>query len=185
MKNQAKKQVQHFSLNLNINQLYSFKNVQFRSLNEAHEYAQALALACPNPALAAMGLTEIFLNAIEHGNLGLNYNEKASFKSFEDWLNEVNRRLLLRENIHKYVKVEVETNTDQIKFTVTDCGYGFDWEKYQKGNNMSITNRNGRGIILASNLAFDKVTYFPPGNKVECLIHRSSYNLPSLPRHHF
>ncbi len=122
MKNSAKKQTQQFSNDLNINNFYSFKTIQFRSLKEAHDCAQTLALICPNPALAAMGLTEILLNAVEHGNLGIDFNEKASFKNQEDWLNEVNRRLLLRENIHKYVTVEVETNIEQVKFTIIDCG---------------------------------------------------------------
>src|SRR4051812_8561162 len=43
--------------------------IRFAALDEAHQLAGSLANLCPDPAAAAMGLTELLVNAIEHGNL--------------------------------------------------------------------------------------------------------------------
>jgi hypothetical protein len=39
----------------------------------ARDVATILANACPDPDSAVVGLTELLLNAVEHGNLGITY----------------------------------------------------------------------------------------------------------------
>lgn len=163
---------------LNIHDVYWTKTLRFRTFTEARDAAIDLSQHAPVPALAAMGLTEILLNAIEHGNLGIDYNEKASFASPDLWLEEVNRRLMQKDNINKYVECIAEATPSMIKFTVTDQGCGFNWHDYKSVDKIHRMNKNGRGILIAYELGFDELNYVDPGNKVECIIYRPSH----LPR---
>ena len=156
-----------------IPQLFTQKHLSFRSLQEARECAQALSKGCPNPARADLGLNELFINAIEHGNLGISYNEKVMFKDAFEWLNEVNKRLMMRENLPKCVQVVVESTPELIKFTVKDQGLGFDWNDFGSVDKIHRLNKSGRGILLARELAFDELNYSPPGNQVDALIYRN------------
>lgn len=167
---------------LHIAHVYTIKHFKFRTLNEAYQCVQTIAALCPKPALASVALTEIFVNAIEHGNLGITFQEKASFANQQDWLAEVGRRLTLKENIRKYVQVRLKVTLDHIKITVKDCGWGFDWEKFRT-QKVPISSFHGRGILLASEL-LDELHYLEPGNAVECIIYLPSH-LPNIFGHQF
>lgn len=143
---------------------------QFKTLSEATALASHLSNYTPNHSMTTMGLSEIFLNAIEHGNLGIEFRTKSMFASEKQWFEEINKRLLDTANIHKYVSVTTELTPHYIKFTVTDQGQGFDFEKYHDIKNVSLTDTNGRGILIAKEAVFDKVIYSAPGNTVECII---------------
>lgn len=156
-----------------IPQLYTQKHLRFRSLQEARENAHRLSQGCPNPARAELGLNEIFINAIEHGNLGITYNDKIMFKDAFEWFNEVNKRLMMRENLPKFVQVIVEATPELIKFTVKDQGLGFDWNDYGSVDKIHRLNKSGRGILLAREMGFDELNYSSPGNQVEGIIYRA------------
>jgi CheY-like chemotaxis protein len=49
----------------------------FRTPEAARDLAVVLASACPDPRRVAIGLTELLLNAVEHGNLAIGYREKT------------------------------------------------------------------------------------------------------------
>lgn len=160
---------------------------QFRTLEEAHIIAEFLAYACPNPRLAIMGITEIFVNAIEHGNLSINYDEKSMLQH-QDWIAEIERRLNLPENINKYVHVHFLRQQHELHIKVIDEGTGFDWKKYQpdptqksiqiidtslKSLEPDIIKKpldsHGRGIIMASNL-FSRIEFSARGNEILCVV---------------
>ncbi len=44
-----------------------------------------------------MGLSELLVNAIEHGNLEIGYDEKSRLLQSEGWQGEIDRRLALPE----------------------------------------------------------------------------------------
>lgn len=145
---------------------------QFKTLAEATTLAAELAAYTPNRSMAMMGLSEMFLNAIEHGNLGIEFSTKSMFASEKQWFEEINKRLLDSANINKYVTVTTEITPHAIKFTVTDQGHGFDFEKYQDIKNVPLTDTNGRGILISKEAAFDKLIYTAPGNTVDCIIYK-------------
>ena len=58
---------------------------RFRSLDEAAALAALLSSLCPNPDMAAIGLSELLVNAVEHGNLGITYAEKSTLMSGGNW----------------------------------------------------------------------------------------------------
>lgn len=143
---------------------------EFRLLQEGTELANFLSKACPNPNLTVMGLSEIFINAVEHGNLAISYEEKSTLHVQDNWLTEVERRLNLPIHAHKNVKVHFERQNDKIKISVTDMGEGFDWIKYQKIDAKRLLDSHGRGIALARSLVFADLEYNVPGNCVTCII---------------
>ncbi len=148
-------------------------NFQFRTLIEARSLAAALAGACDDPPSAGMGLVELLINAVEHGNLGIDFAHKSLLLSQGRWENEVEARLALPEYSHKHVYVEVSRNESGISIVITDQGLGFEWEKYLQLDESRALHPNGRGIALAKNVAFQELEYRGKGNSVAVLIEAS------------
>ncbi len=141
-----------------------------QSLHDVQPVASLIANECPNPRLAAVGISEILINAIEHGNLGITYAEKTALHEKEDWLNEIERRLNLPENKNKHVTVVFSKTDGHINIRITDRGDGFDWREFQTLDSARVFDNHGRGIIMARNLAFEDMIYHGKGNDVECII---------------
>jgi CheY-like chemotaxis protein len=138
----------------------------FKSLYEGRKLAAILANACPNSDVVVLGLTELMINAVEHGNLGIGYDEKSTLNATNDWENEVQRRLSLPQNKDKTVSIEFCRNRNEITFLIMDQGAGFDWEQYMEVSPERVFDTHGRGIALANKISFDQIKYLESGNKV-------------------
>ena len=143
---------------------------KIKKLYEAQILASLLANECPNPRLAIIGISEILINAIEHGNLGITYAEKTKLTQHADWVAEVEHRLSLPENDNKLVTVKFNKSQRHVNIRITDSGDGFDWRKYQELDSKRVMDNHGRGIIMARSLAFENMIYHGIGNDVECII---------------
>lgn len=143
---------------------------KIRTLYEAQAVASLLANECPNPRLAAVGISEILINAIEHGNLNITYHEKTKLHEGAQWLSEIEKRLALPQNQDKYVTVVYKKTDSHINIRITDDGAGFDWRQYQTLDSNRVYDNHGRGIIMAKNLSFENMIYHGEGNDVECII---------------
>lgn len=66
----------------------------FRTLQEAKDLALLLSDASLNPERTVSGYSELLINAVEHGNLGITYAEKSKLLSEDRWAEEVESRLL-------------------------------------------------------------------------------------------
>lgn len=143
---------------------------RFRTLEEARTVAIFVAQACPCPRVAIVGLTEVFINAIEHGNLGISSDEKTELQNSMQWIAEIEKRLALPENRSKYVEVEFFRGEHEIKITVTDHGTGFDWQKNHIISPEDKHSTHGRGLAMAKDLAFSRQEYVGKGNVVNCYI---------------
>ena len=143
------------------------KNASFtiRTIDQARDLGAVLANACPDPYKTVVGLTELLLNAIEHGNLGITYEEKSAMER-KEWLAEVERRMALPENAEKCVEVAVERDSKAIRFTIHDDGKGFDWTRFLEIDPKRAFDTHGRGIAMARHLSFDSVEYRGNGNTV-------------------
>ena len=137
-----------------------------RTADQAECLGAGLASACA--ADKCGGLLELFVNAIEHGNLGIGYEEKTRLLGEGILSEEIERRLELPENADKKVTVEIEKSGDRAAVTVADQGHGFEYEKYLGYEEGRSLHAHGRGILLVGTM-FD-LTYFPPGNQVRALI---------------
>lgn len=144
----------------------------FRTLEEASTIAFTLGSALPNTQSVTYGLTEILVNAVEHGNLGISYTEKKQLLIDGMWLDEVQRRLILPEYQDRIATLDFDTCEYGYHITVTDFGDGFDWRPFFEIDAERMTDPNGRGIHMASTLSFDHMCYNEKGNSVTCFIRR-------------
>lgn len=147
---------------------------QIRTLEEAESLACSLSSAFPEPEQIVAGLGHLLINAVEHGNLSIGYEDKARFIAEGRWREEVTRRCELPENRHKTVEVIFKRKQEGIFVQITDTGRGFDWWPYLEIDPARATQRHGRGIALASKLSFDKVIYKEPGNQVIAAIYHNT-----------
>lgn len=139
-------------------------------LSDVQACTAMLASMCPDPAAVAIGIKELLVNAVEHGNLGISYDEKKSLRLADGWDAEVARRAALPENRDKTVRVELAREPGQIELVVTDEGQGFDWRNYLDLDHRRAFDPNGRGIAMARMLSFASMEYIEPGNRVRVTI---------------
>lgn len=152
---------------------------RFRTLDEANTLAVALARSCPRSSHLVVGLSEIFTNAVEHGNLGICYDEKARLLAEKRWTNEIEARLDAPEHRAKRVAVTVERQPGEVRITVRDEGAGFDWRAYVDLDPARAFSAHGRGIAMARRLAFDALEYRDPGNEVVCVVRDHAGDRPA------
>lgn len=143
-----------------------------QTLEEAHTLAGALAKIRPELRRAGLGLQELMINAIEHGNLGISYREKTELVLEERLLEEVERRRSLPEYRDKFVELRFERLPEVFRFTIHDQGQGFEWDKYLDFDIERIFDPNGRGIAMARKISFDSLDYLGNGNTVVATVAR-------------
>jgi DNA-binding response OmpR family regulator len=139
---------------------------RFRTLDDGRLLANSLARACPDPEKAVLGLQEIIVNAVEHGNLAIGYEEKSALLMSGQWLDEVSRRLDSPAHRNKHVTVRFERKAEAITISVIDEGNGFDWRKYVDFSAECAFDNHGRGIAMARTFSFDAIEYLGNGNTV-------------------
>ncbi len=139
---------------------------RLRTIEEARDVGTLVAGFCPDPGNTVIGLTELIVNAVEHGNLGITYAEKSELNGINRWLEELDRRAALPENAAKFVDVDYERDEREIRITIRDQGAGFDWRPYLEPDPTRVFDTHGRGITIARRLSFDDLQYRDPGNEV-------------------
>ncbi|MDH4283786.1 MAG: response regulator [Gallionellaceae bacterium] len=142
----------------------------FRTLTEARELALWLAEASENPARTVNGYSELLINAVEHGNLGISYADKSRLLSEERWASEVEARLADPAYANRQVSVVMEKTGTDCKVTISDQGAGFDWEKYIEFSPERAFDLHGRGIAMSKMMSFDSLQYVGNGNTVTTMI---------------
>jgi DNA-binding response OmpR family regulator len=138
----------------------------FSTQNDARSLATLVAHVAPDPERVVLGLTELMLNAVEHGNLGITYAEKSSLIESDKFEVEVARRLALPENSGRSALLQVEQASDAVRFVIQDKGEGFDWEQYLEMSPARAFDTHGRGIAMSKMISFDHLEYRGCGNEV-------------------
>lgn len=144
-----------------------------RTLNDVNELSRHLAELSCNPNKVIGGLSELLLNAVEHGNLGISYQEKTDLVINDGWQQEVERRLLLPENLDKFVQVKIVRDTTTTTFTLKDQGNGFEPAKYLNFDPERVMDVHGRGIAMSRLTSFDSLQYVGCGNQVIASVNRA------------
>lgn len=153
-------------LHQHINSLQFLEQADFsiRTIEEAAQLASFIAHACPNPDAAVMGISELLINGVEHGNLGLTYAEKSRLKHDDCWHEEIKRRTALPENAGKEVRLNYRRQAEAITLRISYQGNGFPWQNYLEMDPQRAFDPNGRGIALSRMLSFSNITYEGSGN---------------------
>jgi len=138
---------------------------EFRTLDEITRTMAAIVDEFPQLADAEMAITELLVNAVEHGILGISYEEKSRLLEKDSVLDEINRRMRDEKFASRSAFVEVREFPDETVVFVCDEGDGFSWHDYVDEDFSAKTGFHGRGIGLCQ--AFSRtLAYLGKGNKV-------------------
>jgi CheY-like chemotaxis protein len=151
-------------------QLLNEMAFRFRTVEEARDVAEFVARCFPAARALQLGLTELAINAIEHGNLGITYGEKSRLLLEDGWAAELERRVRLPENAQKFAELRVACSTERVHLHLRDQGRGFDWRAYQELSAERAADPHGRGIATARMFAFQSLEYLGEGNELKCVI---------------
>jgi DNA-binding response OmpR family regulator len=143
---------------------------QFQSLAEANDIAALMAKVAPDPEQVVLGLAELMINAVEHGNLGIQYEEKGALLMNGEWHNEIQRRLQHPAYAGKRATLKYERDPDGFRFLISDQGLGFDWQKYLTMHPDRAFDLHGRGIAISAGCCFSRLEYRGTGNEVEAFL---------------
>lgn len=139
---------------------------RFVNLRDINSLVPVLAGYTYHPNVTASGLSDLMVNAVEHGNLEISYREKARLKLDGDWEREIERRLALPPYQGRYATIRADRYDDRVEFTITDQGNGFEWQRFLEFDPERVFDPNGRGIAMARKLSFSRVDYQGKGNIV-------------------
>ncbi len=138
----------------------------FNTIEEAKHLASFLSNACPHPHAVVIGLSELLMNAVEHGNLGFSYDEKSRLLASQEWGQALRQRLADDQYKKKHVVVDFTRTKDAVRFAIADEGNGFDWKPYLQLDPARAFDAHGRGIAMAAMLSFSALEYRGKGNQV-------------------
>jgi anti-sigma regulatory factor (Ser/Thr protein kinase) len=113
-----------------------------------------------------VALFEMLMNAVEHGNCRITYDEKTR------WLNEGRDSLdLIREKLkdpdtfRKKVYFSYRIGSERSAFVIRDEGEGFNWKGHKKAQGDINLEMHGHGIKMTSHYVED-LRYNEKGNEV-------------------
>lgn len=143
---------------------------EFRNLDEARMLGAQLAHTCSDPGRVVIGLTELLINAIEHGNLEIGYVGKSELLMQGEWENEVARRLAQKKFADRVASISYRRESDSLYFLIEDQGPGFDWVPYLEVTPERVFDAHGRGIAIARTVSFDQLQYLGSGNRLQAVV---------------
>tara|TARA_Y100001937_G_scaffold128230_4_gene203389 strand:- start:96099 stop:98351 length:2253 start_codon:yes stop_codon:yes gene_type:complete len=148
------------------NELIAVEELSQRLVRNLPRYIDA-----SQAGMIRIGLREILINAIEHGNLAISFEEKSrelSTGNYSDFI-------ILRQSDPRYrdrrVTVDYNLDSNGVVYRIQDQGKGFDHHSMSGKLSVSPSEElplHGRGIMITRN-AFDLVEYNEKGNEVRLL----------------
>jgi anti-sigma regulatory factor (Ser/Thr protein kinase) len=120
-----------------------------------------------NVLMIRLALREILINAIEHGNLNIKFEEKTRAMESGEYLNMIQ----VRQKDHAFRKrkifIDYLLKSKKVVYRVTDEGMGFDHARLTDPSEKAEKEMlfHGRGILMTT-ATFDEVTYNKKGNQV-------------------
>ncbi|MCP4130803.1 MAG: PAS domain-containing protein [bacterium] len=119
-------------------------------------------------SMLRMALREMIINAIEHGNLNISYEEKTESLNSNTYFDLISQRRLDPRYFDREVVIQYSLDSTKVEYSITDEGSGFNHEIIM-AKQCDEANKNkhshGRGIAMAVNI-FDEVRYNDRGNQV-------------------
>lgn len=135
----------------------------FHTVVEGEFLAVRIANICAVPE-EAMYVSELLSNAVEHGNLGITYEEKTAMIENGTLQEEIEKRLVAEVYKDRRVKVSMKKEDGIINLVIEDEGNGFEFEKFLLFDDSRIFDNHGRGIAIVN--SYLNMQYLDKGNKV-------------------
>jgi PAS domain S-box-containing protein len=120
-----------------------------------------------------VAIREAIINAIEHGNLGLTFEEKTKSQLDGTYFDLIKERQFDSLFKKKKVTIEYSLNEERAVYKISDEGAGFDYftmMNFDPENNDDVILPHGRGLILIQH-AFDIVKFNKKGNQIILVKH--------------
>jgi anti-sigma regulatory factor (Ser/Thr protein kinase)/PAS domain-containing protein len=150
------------------NLLFEADDISHRITNNLQKYMDKTDIN-----MIRIGLREIIINSIEHGNLNISFEDKTEAILTDRYFEFVNERQNNPENREKRVRIEYLISQSKAVYKITDQGKGFNHRKYLAASgdgNGEVALAHGRGIAMVKNI-FDEVRYNFRGNQVLLVKH--------------
>lgn len=112
-----------------------------------------------------IGLREMLINSIEHGNLAINFAEKSQTLENGTYLNLIKKRQRDPRYRDRTIGVLYSLRAGRVLFAIRDCGDGFDHRAAFAKEPVGTDVFHGRGIAIARRF-FDVIRYNDAGNRV-------------------
>lgn len=119
-----------------------------------------------------IALQEVLINAIEHGNLEIDFKKKTELKQKGGSYWELLTHECQNEYLQKRkVRVNYELRNDRVTYQIEDEGKGFDWHSYteadaKNGGATLLDTFHGVGLHMIKK-SFDRISFNEKGN---CII---------------
>ena len=139
---------------------------KFQTIEQAESLSVFIACCFPDPNKVVTGLAELMVNAVEHGNLGLGYEQKTLLLQNKTWRSEVEKLQQKKQHQDKFVAVTFLRNEKGIYVSIKDQGAGFNWRQYLTIDPARAADNHGRGIARARAASFTNIKYNEAGNQV-------------------
>jgi CheY-like chemotaxis protein/anti-sigma regulatory factor (Ser/Thr protein kinase) len=112
-----------------------------------------------------IGIEEIITNAIEHGNLGISYDEKSKAIQEGRLAELIADKGRESDAAGRAVHITSRLSPEMFEIAIRDDGHGFDWRSLPAVEPENLLAFNGRGIFLTK-IYFDEVIYNDIGTEV-------------------
>jgi PAS domain-containing protein len=149
---------------------YLIKNLLFTADDISHRITDNLQkyMEKGDMNLIRIGLREIIINSIEHGNLNISFEEKTEAILNDRYFEFINERQSHPDYRDKRVRIEYLISQSKAIYKITDQGKGFNHRKFLAGmtdDPGELMLAHGRGINMVKSI-FDEVKYNLKGNQV-------------------
>jgi DNA-binding NarL/FixJ family response regulator len=145
------------------NQLFLVGDVTYRMTRNLKRY-----LDSDTVELMRLALVEMIINAIEHGNLEISYQEKTEALTNSNYFDFINARQVNPLYSGRQVRIEYSITPGEARYDIVDDGSGFNHKEFFEQDMTEINlgfKAHGRGVLMATKI-FDEVRYSDEGNRV-------------------
>ena len=113
-----------------------------------------------------IALRELILNAMEHGNLGLTFEDKSRALEEGTFQSLLQERASTPEHAGRRVTVTASRLKKVVYISIADMGDGFDWHNLADPQDpKNLLSSHGRGVLLAR-MSVDALSFNDKGNQV-------------------
>lgn len=149
----------------------------FRTFDDVLDILEVVCAQHPQFHSVELGLSELMLNAIEHGNLEISFEEKSEALETGAIIDVIEERLCAETFKSRKARLEVLDYPDETVAIISDDGPGFDWRSFLDRDLAETTGLNGRGLVMSMGI-FKTMNYIGNGNKVVVAVDKEAGEKP-------
>jgi|GEM_PF-3545123 len=148
------------------NSLVTADEITYRLTRNVAKY-----LPAREGTLLRVALREIIINAIEHGNLDISFEDKTKAIMENRYIHFIAERQKDPVCRNRRVTIEYEVSPEKVVYRICDEGEGFDYQSILKTDIEQLNESmvaHGRGLRLSQEF-FDTITFNEFGNEVSLI----------------